>query len=156
MAVPETRAEWILLVLGLCAVCAIGALIGLRVWDTSTPHSHAFPKPPLTTTRAPARQQATPTTAEAAPTLPPPAATRVELLLTASRGDTWLLVRAGSANGGVVFQGTLAKGHTLTFSRKVLWVRFGAAANLDARLNGRPLRLPTGTVSVVITPLGLR
>jgi hypothetical protein len=155
VTVPETRGEWILLVLGLCAVGAIGTLIGLRVWDTSVPRSHAVPTPPLTTTRAAAKQQAAPTTAEAGTTLPPPAAARVELLLTASRGDSWLLVRAGSAKGGVVFQGTLAKGRTLTFSRKALWVRFGAAANLDAQLNGRPLQLPNGTVSVVITPHGL-
>lgn len=44
---------------------------------------------------------------------------------------------------------------TRTFTGTSFRVRFGAAANLIARLNGQPLRLPGGTYSATITRTGL-
>lgn len=106
----------------------------------------ATPKPP----RAPAR--ATPKPARKARTAAPAG---VRLQLTATRGDSWLEVRSGSSAGTVLFSGTLARGTTRTFRAGRLWVRFGGASNLDARLNGRPLGLRFGTYDTFVTTKGL-
>jgi hypothetical protein len=37
-----------------------------------------------------------------------------------------------------------------------LWASFGAASNLTARLNGKPLHLPPGTYSALVGARGLR
>jgi len=82
---------------------------------------------------------------------PPSRATNIaRLQLTASRGSCWLLVRERSASGKALFIGTLAQGRSIRFKAKRLWLRFGAAQNLDVRLNDRPIAgLPdTGAVSV--------
>jgi hypothetical protein len=83
--------------------------------------------------------------------------TSARLVLTAIRGDSWLLVRAGSATGELLYEGTLAPGRTLRFVRKRLWLRIGAPANLDVRLNGEPAKgFPRSTAELVVTPSGLR
>ncbi len=155
--------------LGLCALGVIVALIALRATQASVPLVHAGRTATVITTRA-AKTASSPRTTQAPTTHPTytgtaetgtvesattSAPTSVELVLTASRGDTWIAVRSRSAHGKALFQGTLAKGRTRTFNDHVLWVRFGAAANVDARLNGHPLSLPSGTLSVMITPRGL-
>jgi RodZ C-terminal domain len=70
-------------------------------------------------------------------------------VLTASRGDSWLEVRSSSSPGTVLYKGTLTTGSTRTFHAASIWVRFGAASNLDARLNGSTLDLPIGTYSAL-------
>lgn len=42
------------------------------------------------------------------------------------------------------------------FRARVLWARFGAAANLSARLNGEPVRLPSGTYDATFDRHGIR
>lgn len=79
------------------------------------------------------------------------------LVLTASRGDCWLVVRKGSAQGPVLYQGTVASGDTVRFSGKRIWLRMGAASNLDAILNGEPVRdFAQGTVDMLASAKGLR
>ena len=70
--------------------------------------------------------------------------------------DTWVEVRSGSAGGNVLYSGILAQGSVKRFRDKKVWVRFGAAANLTARLNGRPLQLPPGTYDALVRARGLR
>lgn len=72
-----------------------------------------------------------------------------------ARSDTWVSVRKASRTGPVLFEGTMAGGDTRTFKGVSLSVRFGAAANVEATLNGRPLPLPGGTYSVQIGRSGL-
>jgi hypothetical protein len=55
----------------------------------------------------------------------------------------------------VLYEGTLPAGAARTFSGTSFDVRFGAAANVEATLNGKPLRLPGGTYSVTIGRAGL-
>jgi DivIVA protein/Domain of unknown function (DUF4115) len=82
--------------------------------------------------------------------------TSARLVLTATRGDSWLVVRAGSKTGDVLYEGTLATGKTLRFVQKRLWLRVGAPANLDVKLNGAPAKgFPRLTADVVVTPRGL-
>ena len=82
--------------------------------------------------------------------------TSARLVLRATRGESWLLVRAGSETGELLYEGTLAPGRALRFVRNRLWLRVGAPANLDVRLNGEPAKgFPRLTADVVVTPRGL-
>jgi hypothetical protein len=69
------------------------------------------------------------------------------LVLTATNGDSWLLVRAGSAAGDQKFAGTLPQGHQLPFTKKPylfrrIWFAANKPQNLVARLNGRIVVIP--------------
>jgi hypothetical protein len=83
-----------------------------------------------------------PTPQPAAAATPAPASThgRVRLGLTAT-SDSWVEVRRRSAQGPVVFSGTLAAGQHLRATGTKLWARFAAAGNLEIAVNGKPLHL---------------
>jgi hypothetical protein len=66
------------------------------------------------------------------------------------------MVRSVSAQGPVLFEGVLTAGAIRRFAGSRLWLRVGAGANLDARVNGRPLNLLAGTFTALVTPGGLR
>jgi uncharacterized protein DUF4115 len=83
-------------------------------------------------------------------------AAAVRLLVNASRGDSWIMVRSGSATGKVLYQGTLTKGRSLHAAGRVLWVRVAAGAHLDARVNGHLVKLQPGTFNASLTPAGLQ
>jgi hypothetical protein len=74
----------------------------------------------------------------------------VALKLAATRGDSWVEVRAGWATGQTLFSGALTTGKTLRFERPRLWLRLGAASNLDILVNGQPLAVPPGTVELTV------
>ena len=78
--------------------------------------------------------------------------------LTAARGDCWVRVRAGSAAGELLYQGTLEQGQSQRFAKwKRLFVELGPAAVLNAKLNGKPVQnLPDGPSIVVVKPSGVR
>ena len=89
----------------------------------------------------------------ASPAAPP----EVRLVLRAATGESWLLVRLGSAKGKILYEGFLEKGTSREFTGARLWVRFGAAHRLSATLNGRPVKdLPAGTADVLVTAKRLR
>jgi cytoskeleton protein RodZ len=91
-------------------------------------------------------------------TAPSPAPRRLaRLVLTPTAGDCWLLVRAGTADGRVLYEGTVHPGGSVRFARERLWIRTGAPWNLAVRLNGRLVRgLPTRPGNVVVTAGGLQ
>lgn len=72
------------------------------------------------------------------------------LLLTATRGDCWVEVRSGSATGSPLYSGTLTSGRSLRFNRPKLWLRLGAASNVDIIVNGRLSSVPPGTVELTV------
>lgn len=72
------------------------------------------------------------------------------LTITATRGDCWVEVRAGSSSGIVLYAATLATGDTLRFRRSRLWLRLGAASNVDVVLDGEPAAIPPGTVELLL------
>jgi len=74
------------------------------------------------------------------------------VVLSAVRGDCWLSVRAGGESGTVLYEGVLAQGDALRFKRRKLWLRLGAASNLEISVNGRPAQVPAGTVDVLLPP----
>jgi hypothetical protein len=79
---------------------------------------------------------------------------RITLLL-AARSDTWISVQSGSSTGPFLWQGTLPTGKSKRFTATSFWVRFGAAADVSATLDGTVLALPGGTYSAPITSDGL-
>jgi Domain of unknown function (DUF4115) len=79
------------------------------------------------------------------------------LVLTATRGDCWVSVRAGSSKGADLYEGKLARGQEMRFAKTRLWLRLGAAGNLQATLNGRAVTaFPQGTVDIFVTARGIR
>jgi cytoskeleton protein RodZ len=94
-----------------------------------------------------------------APASPAPApARKVKLVFTATGGDCWLQVRARSATGKLLFEGTLQAGQTQRFvDSKRLWIQLGNPVNLSAKLNGKRVRnLPNGPAIVVAIANGVR
>jgi cytoskeleton protein RodZ len=76
-----------------------------------------------------------------------PARPMARLVLTATNGDSWVLVRSGSAAGDQQFAGTLPQGHQLPFTSQShlfrrLWVNASKPQNLVAKLNGRIVPIP--------------
>lgn len=78
------------------------------------------------------------------------------LVLRASRGECWVEVRRGGPTGELVFSGTIFEGDSERFAGKRLWVNFGAAQNLDAKLNGKRVDSLPNDRAVVVTPRGIR
>jgi cytoskeleton protein RodZ len=76
-----------------------------------------------------------------------PARPMARLALTATNGDSWLLVRAGGAAGKQIYTGTLPQGHQLPFTRRPylyrrIWFAASKPQNLVAKLNGRLVMIP--------------
>jgi hypothetical protein len=142
-----------LVTLGVVAACV--GLLGLLAWRLgSEPRQSAGPvaAPPqahrLAARTVPERRERL----VRARSQPVPAP---RLALLAARGDCWLSVRVGGRSGFVLWEGMLYQGRALRFSRRSLWVRIGAPWNLEARLNGKPLRtLPANTGDILVTGAG--
>ena len=84
------------------------------------------------------------------------------LVLTATNGDSWVLVRAGGVQR---FQGTITQGHQLAFTRKPnlyrsIWFAASKPQNLVARLNGRIVVIPGAArgkpEQLIVTPRTIR
>ena len=58
------------------------------------------------------------------------------LELRATRGDSYMLVKSGSALGEVLYEGTLERNQRQVFDSKVLWLRLDTPRNVLAKLNG--------------------
>ena len=136
----------------------VAIVVGLAAWQLSgSDGKHALPPPTTPTTTAshhstkPKKKQhkqhastsALPTTA----------------VIVASRGNSWLWIRSGNANGPTVYQGTLLQGKTMPVNLKngPVWIRIGDPTSIDVRL-GRRLAdgLPTQVGNVLLTRRGIR
>jgi cytoskeleton protein RodZ len=85
----------------------------------------------------------------------PPA--RARLVLTAARGDSFLQVRRGGVNGRLIWEGTLEEGQTQRFVRyRRLWLDLDDPQNLNAKLNGRRVQLPTEPAVVLVSSQRVR
>jgi hypothetical protein len=155
--VPHSRNEWIVFVAGLLVIGFLVAEIVVHPSDTD---------PGVRTARQARSAESTQATNEGTTTHPrtttltrtvPSTTTTVRSvrLRLRAKADTWLLVRRTSRSGQLVYQGTLIAGDSRSFTGTSFSVRFGAAANVAATLNGKPLPLPSGTYSVSIGRDGL-
>jgi cytoskeleton protein RodZ len=80
-------------------------------------------------------------------------------VVVASRGNSWLWVRSGSAGGPTVYEGTLLQGKRLPVSLKKgpVWIRIGDPPSIDVRLGGKLVHgLPTQVGNVLLTRRGLK
>jgi cytoskeletal protein RodZ len=80
-------------------------------------------------------------------------------VVVASRGSSWLWVRARNASGPTVYQGTLLQGKTLPVNLKEgpVWIRIGDPPSIDIRLGGKLVHgLPTQVGNVLLSRRGLR
>jgi Domain of unknown function (DUF4115) len=147
--------ERVVFALALLAVGVVAALTysAWRDYRNSAPSAAAAVVRVKPATQTPTREEGTVASTQGTPATtsptPVPAARRpATLVLSATRGDSWLAIRAGSETGATLFEGTLAQGKSVRVRRRVLWVRVGAPSFLDATLNGRRVELPTGTATL--------
>ncbi len=106
----------------------------------------------------PATKELTPTRAiVVAAVKPRPVTVSPKIRVVATRGDSWLQVRVGSPTGRLLFGRPLVRGETVSFGLGPLWMRFGAASNVDLRIAGRRARLPLfGTFDAYVGQKGAR
>jgi hypothetical protein len=135
----ETRA----IVLALGAIVAVFALV-IVAWKFGSSNSPTPPKPAAVKQIHRRHRVVRP---------------MARLVLTATNGDSWLLVRANSATGRTLFVGTLQQGSDLAFTKRPflyskLWVAMAKPRNLVAQLNGRVRLIPSraGAIQLVVTP----
>jgi hypothetical protein len=163
------RALLHLLFLGAAAACIALLALNVLAWRGSLveePSPDASPAEKLateSTAAASSRQAAAP-----APTLPhawtlpaAPAAIREPetptISIVAARGPSWIAARAGSADGPPLWEGILDVGQSVSFDSSRVWLRLGAAGNLDLVVDGKPVRdLWSGTLDVLATSSGVR
>lgn len=113
---------------------------------TTPPAAEPTEEPPPPATDPPAE----PAAREPAKPAGRPGVDGMTLTVTATRGDCWVEVRAGSATGEALYAGTLASGGSLKFTRPKLWLRLGAASNVDVVVNGELSTVPPGTVELTL------
>jgi helix-turn-helix protein/uncharacterized protein DUF4115 len=137
------------------AVTAVALVAGVAAWSLGAGHSTAGAAPETRAVPAAAKTPvvlAMPQVRVAVPAAPQTPAGKRIVVLKAARGDCWVIVRAGSAAGPVLFENTLQRGRSLRLPlHTTLWVRFGAGRNVDAWVGGRALRsVPAGTGNVLL------
>jgi len=145
---PPRRRPWPKVAAALLAAAVVAGVVG---WAASTRTTHTLPPaaasstPAVTTTGVLGARQ----THHAAPRPHPvrPAA----LVLSATRGDCWLLVRRGSATGPVLYEGTLRQGSTVRFAAPHVWVRLGAPGMVDAHRGAKRIPGLAGATPIDVT-----
>jgi hypothetical protein len=144
---PSTFHEKLIAAVGFAAVLVLVALALIGGNDAERTSTSANP-PPVTTAPQPATTPPPPTTTDRQPQ-PGDAL----LVVRATRGECPLSVRADSEEGVSLYEGVLARGRSVRLFRARLWIRLGAAENVDLTLNGQPVeRLPAGTLDLIATP----
>ena len=116
----------------LLALTAIGLVTALVIVAWRFGGVEDEPVRGLTT---PQQQQLTPA---------PQAAGTARLELRATRGDSYMIVRAGSAvgDGNMLYEGTLERTQKKWFDSRVLWLRLESPQNVLVKLNGNRIKLP--------------
>jgi hypothetical protein len=76
-------------------------------------------------------------------------ARRVDLVVRAVAGPSWMEVRAGSVNGKLLYSGTLERGQRQSFEGRRLQLALARPGNVAVKVNGRRAQLPAGTTFMV-------
>jgi cytoskeleton protein RodZ len=129
----------------LLALVVVAAFAGAVVWTSRSP------APNVTPIQAPSPAAAAPTHPRAALSLAHPQVTRhAALVIHATNGPCWLLVRRGGPAGAVLFEGTLEQGKAMRFVPRV-WVRLGAPWNVAVHRGAHAVTGLPATVPVNLT-----
>lgn len=85
------------------------------------------------------------------PTTPaaPAARAAARLAVSARSGASWMEVRAGVADGELLYSGTLERGQTKVFQGRRLSLALAEPDNVVVRVNGSRVQLPAGTTFTV-------
>jgi cytoskeletal protein RodZ len=137
----------------LVAVGVIVAIVALAAWRLSGSSGGKHSTPPTTPTTT-----ASHTTPKKTHKNHVPVALPSQAVVVASRGNSWLWVRSGGANGPTVYEGTLLQGKTLPVNLRngPVWIRIGDPPSIDVRLGGRLVHgLPTQVGNVLLTRRGI-
>ena len=122
-------------VLALLGIAVLTALV-IAAWRFGGPENepvHGLPAQGQTPATAPSR----------------PAAGRVNLVVRAVRGGSWMEVRSGSVSGRLLYSGTLERGQQKPFQGRRLQLALAEPENVVVRVNGNRVELPAGTAFVV-------
>ncbi|MBA3433278.1 MAG: DUF4115 domain-containing protein [Actinobacteria bacterium] len=74
---------------------------------------------------------------------------RVNLVVSATGGGSWMEVRAGSVSGKLLYSGTLERNQRKTFRGRSLQLALREPDNVAVRVNGNRMELPAGTTFIV-------
>ncbi len=144
----------------LIVVAVIVAIVaGLAAWQLSGSSGDKQGVPPPTTPTTTASHHTTKPKKKTHKTHASTSALPSTAVVVASRGNSWLWVRSGSANGPTMYEGTLLQGKTLPVNLKggPVWIRIGDPTSIDVRLGGRLAHgLPTQVGNVLLTRRGIR
>jgi hypothetical protein len=102
------------------------------------------PSPTTTTSARPSQA-----TTQQTRTVPTPELATV--VITASRGDCWILARLDSETGRLLDERVLAQGESVRLRGRRVWLSVGASGNVDVTVNGKARQLPAGTIEVVLS-----
>jgi cytoskeletal protein RodZ len=149
------RVESNLVVVALAAIVAVTVLVVVGLAGVGSGPDEETPLPATTSERTTTGSAPGATTTGAASANGE--APRARLVLTAARGDSFLQVRNGGVNGKLVWEGTLEQGQTQRFVRyRRLWLDLDDPQNLNAKLNGLRVQLPSEPAVVLVTPTRVR
>lgn len=149
MSIPSVkRIAFGVLVLGVLAA----ALLNVLVWQGHFVDDEGSAEPRRTASheQPPPAPPPPPAVTRTTPVAPPARPSVSTIVLTASRGDCWVLARDSSSTGPVLYEGLLQQGSSRRLKAKRLWLSLGAAANVDLVIDGKPEELPGGTVEVLV------
>jgi Helix-turn-helix domain/RodZ C-terminal domain len=121
---PYPRVERNIVLVALAGIAVVTALI-IAAWKFGGGEAQSIPNLPDARPAATTKPQRKPA--------------RTNLFVQAVRGSSLLQVRAVSATGRLLYQGTLERGQSQRFKARSLWLNVGSPENLWLRLNGRPV-----------------
>jgi cytoskeleton protein RodZ len=136
---PRRRRE--LPVRSFVVVGSIAAVIGFVAWSGN---SQPAPLAPFRTV-APAEAAPLPVRRATRPRAATVAAVDRRLVIHATGGPCWLVVRRGGGTGPVLYEATLRAGQTIRFAAPKVWIRLGAPGNVSIRRSGRSVGGLSGT-----------
>jgi cytoskeletal protein RodZ len=144
----------------LASILVVGAAVaGLAAWrlggTSNTPPQARPPSGAASVAAAAPPPKTAPANAKPEPIV---SAAPAFTSISAARGRSWLLVRAGGPNGKVVYEGILEQGQTKRFELQPrLWVRMGRPSALDVTLAGKAVDgLPSSPSNLLLTRAGAR
>jgi hypothetical protein len=147
---PLGSFEWGVVITGSAVVSTI-VLFHAVGWDRT-----AFEAPEPVTVEVKAAVTPPTRALVAPPVAKPNPVARSTFVVTAARGDSWLQIRSGTLRGRMLFDGVLPLGETVRLRSQRLWMRFGAASNVELAIDGRRTRLPAlGTFDAFVGPRGV-
>jgi hypothetical protein len=121
-------------------VGALVAVVAVAAWSSVSNSPRTPVSAPATPVTTQTHRQTVPSAGGvlgAERTIAKPRATQTELVIRATRGKCWLLVRRGGPAGPVLYEQTLPEGRSVRFAAPRVWVRLGAPGRVDVSRGAR-------------------